>query len=254
MPDNRTHLVIGTPCFGGLVSSLYTTSLMRLQLACAQRGNIDLSVNLLSGDALIPRARQNIVAHFLENKITTHLLFVDSDLSFDPDQVFRLLDFGTDVAAGVYPTKRIDWTKVSAFAKEGKVPLESASLSYVLNFEDPQRVETRGGFAKARYCGSGFLMIRRGVLLRMVEHYKELAYSREHQADDPLRDSKYRCALFNCIIDKNTGTYLSEDYSFCRRWTDMGGQIWIDLESRLTHIGSIAFHGMVSTQFNMPES
>lgn len=206
-----------------------------------------------SGDALIPRARQDLAAHFLENGTATHLLFIDSDISFDPEQVFRLLDFGVDVAAGVYPTKRIDWTKVSSFAKEGKVPLESASLSYVLEFEDPQRIETRGGFAKARYCGCGFLMIKRDALQRMVERYKDLSYNREHQADDPLRNSKYRCALFNCIIDKDTGTYLSEDFSFCRRWTDMGGQIWIDLESRLTHVGSIAFHGMVSTQFNMPQ-
>src|SRR5581483_226743 len=124
MANPKTHLVIGTPCFGGLVASTYTTSLMRLQLACAQRGDIDLSVNLLSGDALIPRARQNIVAHFLSDPAATHLLFVDADITFGPEQVFRLLESGHPFVSGVYPTKRVDWAKVTTLAKAGVTPLE----------------------------------------------------------------------------------------------------------------------------------
>ncbi len=249
MSQPRTHLVIGTPCYGGLVHSLYATSLMRLQNACLQRGGIDLSVNLLSGDALITRARQNVVAHFLENGLGTHLLFIDSDIAFAPDQVFRLLDFNADMAAGVYPTKRIDWGKVGLMAKVGAGNLESSSLSYVMEFEDPARIESKDGFAKVRYAGTGFLMIKRQVLVKMIESYPDLRYSQEHQAEDPLKGSKWRSALFNCMIDKESGIYLSEDYSFCRRWRDLGGEIWINLESRLTHIGSLQFNGNLATQF-----
>ena len=232
MTEPRTHLVIGTPCFNGQVASLYATSLMKLQQACAKRGNLDLTVNLLWGDALITRARQDIVARFLENASTTHLLFLDADLGFEPEQVFRLLDFDTDMCAGVYPTKRFDWAKITEQAKAGRIPLESSALSYVLELEDPQTQlsQTRNRFAKARYVGSGFLLIKRKVLLSMVEHYKDLRYTKEHQAEDPLRDSPWRCALFNCMIDEATGTYLSEDYSFCRRFRDMGGEVWVDLE------------------------
>ncbi len=252
MSDPRTHLVIGTPCYGGQVASVYTTSLMRLQNACAQRGGIDMSVLMPWGDALITRVRQNILAHFLENSAGTHLLFIDADIAFDPQQVFRLLDFNVDVAAGVYPTKRIDWDKVAQLAKADVKTLEQSSLSYVLEFEDPAKIEAKNGFAKARYAGTGFLMIKRAALLSMMEHYSDLRYSREHQAEDPLRNSKYRCALFNCLIDEATGTYLSEDYSFCKRWKDMGGEIWVDLQSRLTHVGVMAFNGDVTTQFIAP--
>jgi len=59
--------------------------------------------------------------------------------------------------------------------------------------------------------------------------------------------------LFNCIIEKENGVYLSEDYSFCRRWTDLGGEIWVDLQSRLTHVGTLAFNGDVATQFMVSE-
>jgi hypothetical protein len=249
MTQPRTHLVVGTPCFGGQVASLYATSLLRLQSACARRGDLDLSFNLLSGDALIPRARQNIVAHFLENPSATHLIFIDADIAFGPEQVFRLLDSGLPMAAGVYPTKRINWDNVAALGKLGGGIPESAALSYVLQFEDPAKLEKKDGFAKARFAGTGFLMIRREALEAMVGKYRDLAYLREHQAEDPLRGSKWRCALFNPLLDASTGTYLSEDYSFCRRWTDMGGEVWVDLKSRLTHIGSMSFAGDLAAYF-----
>jgi len=253
MSQARTHIVVGTPCYGGQVTSLYTTSLMRLQLACQKSGDIDLTVNLLSGDALIPRARQNIVAHFLENPLATHLLFIDSDIAFEPERVFRLLRFNVGVAAAVYPTKRIDWHKVAELAKAGSPNLESSSLSYVMEFDDPAKIVAKDGFAKVRYSGTGFMLIKREALEKMIERYPELRYSREHQAQDALRNSPWRSALFNCLIDKDNGIYLSEDYSFCRRWTDLGGEIWVDLNSRLTHVGSIAFNGNAATQFGAPE-
>ena len=252
MSQPRTHLIVGTPCYGGQVTSLYTTSIMRFQAACAQRGDIDMGVNLLWGDALITRCRQNLVTQFLEHSLATHLMFIDADISFDPTQVFRLLDFGVDIAAGVYPAKQIDWGKLEALAKMGAPNLESTALSYVLEFEDPQRIETKNGFAKVRYAGTGFMMIRREALLKMIEHYPELSYSNEHQAQDPWKGSKWRSALFNCVLDKATGTYLSEDFSFCKRWTDMGGEIWVDLNSRLTHTGTMSFKGNAATQFIAP--
>jgi hypothetical protein len=249
MSKPRIHLVIGTPCYGGLVTNLYASSLMKLQHACAKRGDVDLTVLMLGGDALITRARQDITAQFLETATATHLLFIDADIGFEPDQVFRLLDFDADMVAGVYPTKRHDWKKAAAAAKGGREPMESDSLCYVLEFESLEKAGERNGFCKVRYAGTGFLIVKRETLLKMNEKYPELQYAREHRAQDSLRDSKFRFALFNCMIDEATGTYLSEDFSFCRRWTDMGGEIWADLQSRLIHVGPVQFNGNVATQF-----
>ncbi len=248
MPESRIHLVVGTPCYGGQVTSVYAASLLKLQEACRQR-DVTFGVLMPGGDALIPRVRQTIVAHFLENAAATHLLFVDADIGFEPEQAFRLLDFGVDMAAGIYPIKRIDWAKAAALAKAGSERLEPASLSYVFEVEDPKRVGIRNGFAKVRYAGTGFLLIRRAALVAMIERYPELRYTREHNTHDVLAGSPWRSALFNCLIDDKTGVYLSEDYSFCRRWTDMGGEIWADLSSKLTHVGPVAFAGDVATQF-----
>jgi len=250
MSDTRIHLVVGTPCYGGQVTTAYTGSLLKLQQACLRRGGIDLTVLMQAGDALITRARQNLVAHFLDNATTTHLLFVDADIGFEPEQVFRLLDFDADVTAAVYPTKRIDWARYAAIARSGRSHPESEALSYVVELGAPERIALRGRFVKAAAVGTGFLMIRRPALIAMIERYADLRYTREHQTDDPLRGSEWRCALFNCTIDPATGHYMSEDFSFCRRWTDMGGEIWVDLESRLNHVGSVTFVGDYSSRFD----
>jgi hypothetical protein len=243
----QPYLVIGTPCYGRQVTDLYAGSLIKLTLACQQRG-IRLQVQMTGSDALITRARQNIVAHFLHIEAATHLLFIDADIGFDPDQVFRLLDFGTPMAAAVYPIKRIDWEKIAAAVQAGRAPLHSAALSYMIEFPSGS-IEVRDGFAKVSFAGTGFLMIQRQALLAMIEHYPELRYAHDHKPNDKLAGSPYRSALFNCMIDGESGAYLSEDFSFCRRWTAMGGEIWADMNSRLTHIGAVDFTGDLSTQF-----
>ncbi len=205
-------------------------------------------MQMMGSDALITRARQNIVADFLANEAATHLIFIDADIGFEPEQVFRLMDFGADMSAAIYPIKRIDWQKVSAVAEAKRTPLESSALSYMIEFAE-ERVQVKNGFARVSYAGTGFLMIKKQVLLSMIEHYPELRYGHDHKPNDKLSGSKWRCALFNCMIDDATETYLSEDFSFCKRWTDMGGEIWADLESRLTHVGTMSFEGDISTQF-----
>jgi len=246
--EARPKLVIGTPAYGGLVTTHYVASLLRLQRACSER-KLDFALLMPSGDALITRARNTIVTQFLDDAAATHLLFIDADIGFDPASVFRLMDFGVDVAAGIYPTKKIDWARVKAMAESGIERLDSAALSYVIEYKDPKAIGVRDGFTPVRYAGTGFLMIRRGALLAMTQRYPELKFERQHEVPDPGAGSPHRYALFDCMIDPATKTYLSEDFSFCKRWTDMGGEIWVDLASKLTHTGPFTFQGDVATQF-----
>jgi len=248
---DQIHLVVATPCFGGQVSSIYAGSIFHLQRAARSRSNIDLTVLMRDGDALITRARANLVTLFLDNPSATHLLFVDADIGFTPDQVFRLLESGADVVAGVYPIKRVNWDKARRMLASGRAAAPSAAFDYVLEVDNPDNVIAIGGFTRVRYAGTGFLMIRREVLEKMCQHpdYAPLQFFREHSID-ALAGSPNRFALFDCMIDQTTGMYLSEDFAFCKRWTDIGGEIWADLESRLDHVGPSVFHGDVSSQFS----
>ena len=249
---DRIRLAIATPCFGGQVSSLYATSIFKLQRALRSTPEVELVIHMREGDALITRARADLVALFLDDPAATHLLFIDADIGFEPDQVMRLVASGGDMVGGAYPIKRVNWDKARKVIEEQRPNTRSAALDYVLEVEDPERIAVVGGFARVRYAGTGFLMIRRQALERMCRHYASLQFRREHSIADSLAASPNRFALFECMIEPLTGIYLSEDFSFCKRWTDMGGEIWADLESRLNHVGPTTFYGDVATQFLAP--
>jgi hypothetical protein len=224
-----------------------------MQRAARAMSNLKLKIELRDGDALITRARANLVTLFLDDPTTTHLLFVDADIGFTPDQVFRLIESGADVVAGVYPIKRVNWDKARRAIEGKRQNVPAAALDYVLEINDPDHVAVVNGFTRVRYAGTGFLMIRRHVFERMCAHpaYAPLQFFREHSLDK-LAGSPNRFALFESMIEAESGTYLSEDFAFCKRWTDLGGEIWADIQSRLDHVGPSVFHGEVASQFAAP--
>src|ERR1700744_6703124 len=217
----KIHLVVATPCFGGQISSIFAASIFKLQSAIRSKPNVELKVHLRDGDALITRARANLMTQFLDDPSTTHFLFVDADIGFAPKQVFRLIESGADVAAALYPIKRVNWDKARRAIAGNKPNVPSASLDYVLEINDPDHVEVVNGFTRVRYAGTGFLRIRRHVFEKMCAAYPSLQLSRAHSVD-ALAGSPNRFALFECMIDPNSKTYLSEDFAFCQRWTDLG--------------------------------
>jgi hypothetical protein len=251
MPDpqtmGRVNLVVATPCFGGQVSVLYAASLFKLQKLVRAYSDLNLKVLFKDGDALITRARASLVSQFLDDESATHLLFLDADIGFEPDQVLRLIQSGADMCAAIYPIKRIEWDKVKTTIEAARPNPAAASLKYVFEVDDPNAVAEKGGFVKVRYAGTGFLMIRRAALERMCARYPQLRYRRDHSIDAATA-SDNRFALFECMIAED-GTYLSEDFAFCKRWTDMGGEIWADLESKLSHVGPMTFSGDLASQF-----
>lgn len=234
--------MVATPCFGGNVSSLYTISLLGLQQACAQSG-ISLSFKLVGGDALITRARNVIVQQFLAVPTTTHLLFIDADIGFSPEQVFALLAADKDVCGAIYPLKRLDWARIRAQARAGVEDMQSSTLNYVVDLDASAEMPPSEEFFRVRSIGTGFMMIKRQVFQRMAEHYPETRYRNIHVGSNADIAHAETHAFFDCVIDPDSGDYLSEDYTFCKRWTDIGGEIWAHARSRLTHVGPHAFEG-----------
>src|SRR3982074_1018365 len=134
---DQLHLMVATPAFGGQVSTIYAGSIFHLQRAARFRPNLDLTVLMRDGDALITRARANLVTLFLDDPSATHLLFVDADIGFQPDQVFRLIESGADVVAGVYPIKRLNWDKATRMIDSNRPAMPSAALDSPLDAQNP---------------------------------------------------------------------------------------------------------------------
>jgi len=247
LPSAAVNLVIATPCYGGQISVQYAVSLLRLEKLVRRYKDFNLKVQFKDGDALITRARASLISQFLDDPRATHLLFIDADIGFAPEQVVRLIQCGAEMCAAVYPVKRLDWNRMKTTIAAASPNPAAAALQYVFEVENPNAVTAQDGFLKVRYAGTGFLMIRRAALERMCECYPQLQYKRDHSIDAATESNK-RFALFESMIGED-GTYLSEDFAFCKRWTDIGGEIWADLNSKLSHTGPTTFCGDLSSQF-----
>ncbi len=233
--SGQPFIYLATPCYGGRVHIHFLKAVLALQAACRARG-VGLHVELLGDDALITRARGRLAARFLAHPEASHLLFVDADIGFAPENVFRLLDSGKAVVGGVYPLKQIDWDKARAAAKADAADIQAASVGYVVRFipTPDNSVEVEDGVARVAYVGTGFLMIARPAMQQAADAHPEL---RAAFADGDA------VMVFETMIEPVTGQHLSEDYAFCRRWQDLGGAIWADVESPLTHVGHAAYTG-----------
>ena len=243
----RPHIKIATPCYGGLVTQLFMLSVVRL----LQEGHalgFDVSLSLLGGDALVSRARSTLVAAFMDAPEATHLLFIDADISFEPQQVKRLLDADKEFVGAFYPMKLVDWQRLPQRCVEGGESLETAGLSYVGTLCQGEELRQDGDFATARYAGGGFQLITRQAIQRMFDAYPETHFAATHVYPPPPAASPNLYALFESMIDPGNQTYISEDYAFCRRWRQLGGEIWLDLQSRLTHTGPQSFVGNFSVR------
>ncbi|KAA1184507.1 hypothetical protein FP026_03790 [Rhizobium tropici] len=247
MNENRL-IFIATPCFGGLVTKDYMQSIFSLMQTGAQAG-LQLTLALLSNDALITRSRNTLVSSFLNDTTATHMLFIDADISFEPDQVMRLLDSDKDVVAAMYPIKDYDWDTAARVGSRDGVSLAAAALHYVGSPLVGQSAERDGDFVSAVYAGTGMLLIKRAVIERMIAAYPELRYNAIHAYPSTKRSPSTQYALFECMVEEGTGIYLSEDFAFCHRWRALGGKIWLDTASKLSHTGPHRFIGNTAPRY-----
>lgn len=240
---NFTNVLIGTPCYGGLVTHVYMQSVLKMVAYGASR-NIMFTLGLLAHDSLVPRARNTLMAKFLDTPGLTHLFFIDADIDFPAEAIVRMLEMDQEIVAGMYPLKVIHWPQVAkhaATASEEELP--HTGLNYVGIPCKGEEMEERNGFVTGNYAGTGFMLIKRSAAEKMIAAYPETKYKLAQTYPIPKNPSQNNYNLFDCIVDPDTGTYLSEDFTFCHRWRKIGGKIWLDRETRLTHVGNFQFEG-----------
>jgi hypothetical protein len=239
----EANIFFATPCYGGLVTDQYFLSMFRLSQLLMQYG-IKFRITTLRNESLIPRARNILTAMFLEDTSSTHLMFIDADIEFEPESIVRMLAMDKDVIAGAYPKKTINWNMVKSAASRGEENLSTFGADYAINLKvEPgtNRVRTHMGAVEVLDASTGFFLVKKQVVQRMTEAHPELFYKNDSSIDPKF--NPYCYALWDTMIDPRDRRYLSEDYTFCRRWQDMGGEIWVDPNTKLNHVGSYTFEG-----------
>lgn len=238
--------LVATPCYGGMLCLNYALGVLQLQRASVEIG-LPIDFHLRRGDSLVTRCRNDCVAFFLANPHFTHLFFIDSDIGFTPEAAFRLLLADRDVAAGVYPLKRDDWPPGGVPQGTTRTRFEALYQRYTVNTgkQGAASVELAidaDGFMEVREAPTGFMCIKRGVFDRLIAAYPDMKYVPDWpKGTYPEGGVHYR--FFDVMVDPESRRYLSEDYGFCRIWEKIGGKVYVDASSNLSHQGERIYTG-----------
>lgn len=253
----KKRLFVATPCYGGQCLGLYTKSCLDLQAVCLQYG-IECRFSFIFNESLITRARNYLVDEFLRSGCT-HLLFIDADIQFNPQDVLALLALDRDIIGGPYPKKSINWSNiVNAIKRNVEVSadneprmkpdfnpgvLEGVTGDFVFNpvpgttsFKVTEPVEVME-------IGTGYMMVKKEVFDKFKAAYPELNYKPDHIGQANFDGSRYIHAYFDTVIDPQSHRYLSEDYMFCQWSRKIGVKIWLCPWMKTTHVGTYGFQG-----------
>ena len=250
----KRKLAIATPMYGGMCSGQYTKSTADLARLGAEY-KLDIQFYYLFNESLVQRARNYLVDEFLRTDCT-HLLFIDSDIGFDPSDVIALLAIAEpgsdkDVVCGPYPKKCISWEKVKRAVDKGFGDRDPENLAnyigdYVFNPAEGIDEIPLSEPVEVLESGTGFMMIQRNVFERFAAAYPHLSYKPDHVRTEHFDGSREIVAYFDCPIDPKTKRYLSEDYMFCQYTRNAGMKVWLCPWMKLAHMGTYIYSGSLA--------
>jgi hypothetical protein len=247
----KRKLFLAAPMYGGQCAGMFAKSVADLTSLCTSNG-IEMRSYFLFNESLITRARNYCVDEFMRSGCT-HMMFIDSDIGFDPRDVLAMLalqsdDSEYDVLAGPYPKKCISWEKIKLAVDKGVADedpniLERFVGDYVFN--------PKGGSGNIRIdqpvevmeVGTGFMMTRRSAFEKFEKAYPQYSYRPDHVRTEAFDGSREIMQYFQAEIDPKSKRYLSEDYWFCQKMIEIGGKIWYCPWMKLQHVGSYIFGG-----------
>jgi len=210
----RVHFCM--PCYGGQLTEQTFMSYIKWANMARQLG-IDWTVETMTNESLISRARNTLTAKFLATEGSTHLMFVDADIGWEPWHLLVLLDAQKDVIGGLYPMK-------------------SMPIKWCVN-GIPGQENNEGNLIEVSKTGTGFMLIKREVFEKLNGHPATKPFANDIGLDPSL--NQYMKTYFDTAVRE--GRYYSEDWTFCENWRDLGGQVWVDKRVLLRHTGTYVF-------------
>lgn len=245
------RLFVAVPMYGGNCAGMFARSLADLSARCTQYG-ISLQLYFLFNESLVQRARNYCCDEFMRSN-ATHMMFIDSDIGFDAQDVLMMLalqsdDSPYDVVCGGYPKKTISWEKIKravekGFAENNPNDLEKYVGDYVFNPKTNQSEIALNEPVEVLEGGTGFMMIRRKTFEVFDKNFPEQRYKPDHVRTEHFDGTREITAYFDCIIEPESKRYLSEDYMFCQYVQKAGLKVWLLPWVKLQHVGTMIFGG-----------
>lgn len=250
----KPYLYILTPCYGSMCFVNYISCLLETVKVFNKYG-IEFQVEFCRNDSLVSRARNNLVARAMTNERTTHIMFIDTDITWSSNDIIKLMMTNEMLVGGIYPLKNINWNKLNDIQKwkdkrDKQTIIKNLSdeqliqhnvLQYNVNYNvSNNQVSIEKNLIDVRHLATGFMMIRRETIETMQKAFPSTKYTDDVSCLEP-HENKHAYALFDCgVIDDH---YYSEDFLFCQRWINMGGKVKADITINLYHTGIYDFKG-----------
>lgn len=251
--EKKPTLYILTPCFGGICHVNYVQCLLET-IALFSHFKFPLKIEFCKNDSLISRARNNLIAKAMNDPNTTHMLFIDNDIGWNPVGIFKLIVSNKYLIGGAYPLKQYEWKntlsinqeildiKNTSFLKNevsDDDAIRSKLLKFNVNFLN-KGLGVKDDAGKVMHIATGFMMIRRETIETMF-----IAYPSTKYIDDvgflTNDENKFAYALFDCCVED--GHYLSEDWMFCHRWRKMNEDVYLNVGLNFIHTGMQDYSG-----------
>jgi hypothetical protein len=215
LKTTRVHICM--PCYGGMLTESCFMSYIKWANTCRQLG-IDWTMETMTNESLISRARNTLTAKFLHNKESTHLMFIDADIGWEPWHLLVMLNADKDVIGGLYPMK-------------------SLPVKWCVNGFEGAQTSADGNLQEVSKTGTGFMLIKRDVFEKLNAHPATKPFINDIGL--PAELNPYMKTYFDTAVRENR--YYSEDWTFCENWRDLGGQVWVDRRVLLKHTGTYVF-------------
>jgi len=212
----KRRLFVATPMYGGQCAGMFCKSTNDLA-SLAMHYNIPTKFYYLFNESLITRARNYCCDEFLRSDCT-HMIFIDSDIAFNPNDVITMLammdhedpENQYDILCGPYPKKCISWEKIKTAVDQGVADEDPEVLSkfvgdYVFNPAQGGNQIKLSEPAEVLEGGTGFMMFTKRALEKFRDAYPNMSYRPDHVRTQHFDGSREIHAFFDALIDdKNT--------------------------------------------------
>ena len=233
------NLFIPVICYNRMCHTAFMFSLIKLVLILREH-NIDAELYPIVFDSLINRARNAAVAHFMSSNCS-HLLFLDSDIEFNPSDIIKLVLLNKSIVGIGYPKKWLDESKLQNIFSKQELPKNP------LNYCTHHSVHIKPGIPKdvndcmeVDYLTTGIMLINKQVIERLIQKYPERQYIND--IDGYMGANKDMFYNFFCVeVNEKTKRFESEDYGFCRLCKEIDEKIYVYTNSDVRHYGWFAY-------------
>jgi hypothetical protein len=239
-------IFVATPVHSD-VSIHYFKACLEFQKECFVR-KIPVMFQVMKS-SLVTQGRQLCVSGFMESSCT-HMLFIDSDISFNYKMIERMINYDKEICLVPYPIKGTDHDKVKARILAGEtLSPHLLGNQYTMSVPDPTNVKVTDGFIEVERGPAGCMLIKKEVIHKLIKEYPEFTINQHTLIDGKLVTRNHMYNFFDTYWNKDDKTYTGEDFYFCKLCKHAGIKMYALVDEYISHHGEYSYTGRLLDEF-----